>query len=229
MRIKRELTGLAAWCAISLAVVGCGGKTDSREGRPPDPLSTRADTVVVEGLLTGEVIECAAVRNAVGDVFALEDLPPPFDEWRRFVDERFMVVGEEVEALRVHAISPVRFLVLPRLLATVVAMVCLCVIADLAGCLGGYVSSLLAIGPEAYQGYWDRIAAQLGVLDFTTGLIKAGVFGLILALLACHEGLKVRGGAEGVGRATTMTVVYTIFSLVAVDCIFTVIFYVYKL
>lgn len=100
MRIKRELTGLAAWCAISLAVVGCGGKTDSREGRPPDPLSTRGDTVVVEGLLTGEVIECAAVRNAVGDVFALEDLPPPFDEWRRFVDERFMVVGEEVEAGR---------------------------------------------------------------------------------------------------------------------------------
>ena len=140
-----------------------------------------------------------------------------------------MVVGEEVEALRVHAISPVRFLVLPRLLATVVAMVCLCVIADLAGCLGGYVSSLLAIGPEAYQGYWDRIAAQLRVLDFTTGLVKAGVFGLILALLACHEGLKVRGGAEGVGRATTMTVVNSIVAIIVAACIFTVIFYVYEL
>jgi hypothetical protein len=64
--------------------------------RSPKAIPAEADTVVVEGLLTGEIIECAAVRNAAGDVFALEDLPPPFDEWRRFVDERFMVVGEEV-------------------------------------------------------------------------------------------------------------------------------------
>ena len=140
-----------------------------------------------------------------------------------------MVVGEEIEALEAHAISPVRFLVVPRLLATVVAMVCLCVISDLAGCLGGYTSCRLVLGPEAYQGYWRRITDQLVVFDFATGLVKAAVFGLILGLLACHEGLKVRGGAEGVGRATTMTVVYTIVSLVVVDCIFTVIFYVYGL
>ena len=55
------------------------------------------------------------------------------------------------------------------------------------------------------------------------------MFGLLISVIACHEGLKVRGGAEGVGRATTMTVVYTIVSLVVVDCIFTVIFYVYGL
>ncbi len=136
-----------------------------------------------------------------------------------------MVVGEEVEALEAHAISPVRFLVVPRLLATVIAMVCLCILADLAGCLGGYLSSLLVLSPEAYQGFWSRIAQQLKVLDFVTGLVKAGFFGLILGLLACHEGLRVRGGAEGVGRAATMTVVYTIVALVVVDCIFTVIFY----
>ena len=140
-----------------------------------------------------------------------------------------MVVGEEIEALEAHAIPPVRFLVLPRVLAATVAMVCLCVIADLAGCLGGYVSSLLVLGPDAYQGYWDRIAEQLTILDFATGLIKAAVFGTVLSLLACYEGLKVRGGAEGVGRATTMTVVFTIVSLVLVDCVFTVIFYVYDL
>ena len=140
-----------------------------------------------------------------------------------------MVVGEEVEALAAHAISPVRFLVVPRLAGTVIAMVCLCVVADLAGCLGGYLSSLLVIGPAAHLGYWSRIAEQLTALDFVTGLVKAGVFGLILGLLACHEGLRVRGGAEGVGRATTMTVVYTIVSLVLVDCLFTVVFYVCNL
>jgi phospholipid/cholesterol/gamma-HCH transport system permease protein len=140
-----------------------------------------------------------------------------------------MVVGEEVEALEAHAISPVRFLVLPRLVGTVVAMVCLCVVADMAGCLGGYLSSLLVIGPSAHLGYWARIAEQLTALDFLTGLVKAAMFGLILGLLACHEGLRVRGGAEGVGRATTMTVVYTIVSLVLVDCLFTVIFFVCNL
>ena len=140
-----------------------------------------------------------------------------------------MVVGEEVEALEAHAISPVRFLVVPRLAGTVLAMICLCVVADLAGCLGGYVSALLVIGPAAHLGYWDRIAEQLTALDFVTGLLKAGVFGLILGLLACHEGLRVRGGAEGVGRATTMTVVYTIVALVVVDCLFTVIFFVCNL
>ncbi|NQU76695.1 MAG: ABC transporter permease [Planctomycetes bacterium] len=139
-----------------------------------------------------------------------------------------MAVSEEIEALRAHAISPIRFLVVPRVLGTVVAMLGLCVIADLAGALGGYASSRLVLGGEAYQGYWGRIAEQLGMFDFVTGLIKAGVFGLIISLLACHEGLKVSGGAQGVGRATTMTVVYTIFSLIFVDCIFTIIFYVYQ-
>ncbi|NLF32770.1 MAG: ABC transporter permease [Planctomycetes bacterium] len=140
-----------------------------------------------------------------------------------------MAVSEELEALRTHAIRPVRYLVVPRLLATIVAMVALTVLSDLAGCAGGYASAVLVLGPEASQGYWDRIAASVRLLDFTTGLVKAGVFGLVLGLLACHEGLKVRDGAAGVGRATTMTVVYTIVSLVVVDCIFTVLFYVYEL
>jgi hypothetical protein len=96
MRMKIGLAGLFLWCSMSLAFTGCGGKPGSREAVSPRAGSARADTVVVEGLLTGEAIECAAVRSVAGDVFALEDLPPPFDEWRRFVDERFMVVGEEV-------------------------------------------------------------------------------------------------------------------------------------
>jgi hypothetical protein len=97
MRMKRGLAGVFLCCSISFAFAGCSGKPDSREALSAGAGSARADTVVVEGLLTGEVIECAAVRSAAGVVFALEDLPPPFDEWRRFVDERFMVIGEEVD------------------------------------------------------------------------------------------------------------------------------------
>ncbi len=140
-----------------------------------------------------------------------------------------MAVSEELEALRTHAIRPVRYLVVPRLLATIVAMVALSVLSDVAGCAGGYASAVLVLGPEAYQGYWDRIATNVRMLDFATGLVKAAVFGGVLGLLACYEGLKVRDGAAGVGRATTMTVVYTIVSLVVVDTIFTVLFYVYDL
>ncbi len=140
-----------------------------------------------------------------------------------------MKIGEELEALEAHAIPPVRFLVVPRLLATVVAMLGLCVMSDLAACLGGYTCSLLVLGPEAYEGYWNRVGTQLGLFDFLTGLVKAGVFGLVLALLACYEGLRVRDGAAGVGRAATMTVVYTIVALALVDCAFTVVFYMYGL
>jgi len=109
-RMRRAIPGAALGWAMWLVFAGCGGKTDSREAKTVGaPLAT-ADTVVVEGFLTGEVIECAAVRSVAGDVFALEDLPPPFDDWRRFVDERFMVVGEEVEPGRCEEIRTLRVL-----------------------------------------------------------------------------------------------------------------------
>lgn len=140
-----------------------------------------------------------------------------------------MVVSEEIEALEAHAIAPVRFLVVPRVLATTIMLVLLCVLADLAGCLGGYVTSILVLGPDAYQGYWGRIP-DMGVrpTDFFIGLGKAAVFGLLISLIACFEGLRVRGGAEGVGRATTMTVVNSIVSLIIVDVIFTIIFFAFE-
>lgn len=139
-----------------------------------------------------------------------------------------MVVSEEVEALEAHAINPVRFLVVPRLAATVAMMICLTVLADLAACAGGYLTARLVLGPAAYLNYWDSIAVQLNNFDFFTGLFKAAGFGLLIGLIACYEGLKVRGGAEGVGRATTMTVVYSIVSLIGVDCLFTIVFYIHE-
>lgn len=140
-----------------------------------------------------------------------------------------MNVSEEIEALEAIALNPVHFLVVPRVLATFVVTILLSGIADLMIALGGYLTSLLVLGPGSYIGYWRQMQEQLKYQDLYTGLIMAGVFGLLISLIACYEGLKVSGGAEGVGKATTMTVVYSIVSIVASATVFTALFYVYGL
>jgi len=114
-------------------------------------------------------------------------------------------------------------------LATLLMTVLLTVFADLMIAGGGYLASRLVLRPEVYVGFFDRMRDQLEYRDFFTGLVQAGVFGVLISLIACHEGLKVRGGAEGVGRATTMTVVYSIVAIIAAACAFAVIFFVFDL
>jgi phospholipid/cholesterol/gamma-HCH transport system permease protein len=140
-----------------------------------------------------------------------------------------MAVAEEIEAMQAIAINPIRYLVVPRLLSTTIVMVILTVFADMMIALGGYLTSWVALSPMVTHDYWPRMRAMLRHKDFYTGLIMAGVFGLLISLIACHEGLKVKGGAEGVGRATTMTVVNSIVAIIAAACAFTMIFYVYEL
>ena len=140
-----------------------------------------------------------------------------------------MVVAEEIDAMKAMAINPVRFLVVPRVLATLLATVLLSVVADIMIALGGYLTAKLVLGPAVYAQYWQLMRDILEYKDFYTGLIMAAVFGILISLIACHEGLKVTGGAEGVGRATTMTVVYSIVAIIVAACIFTVIFYVFGL
>ncbi|HVP10162.1 MAG TPA: ABC transporter permease [Phycisphaerae bacterium] len=139
-----------------------------------------------------------------------------------------MVEGEEIKALRACALNPVRFLVMPRFLATVIMLTMLTVIADVVGVLGGLVTSTLVlnIAPESYMSY---TRAALTNRDFITGLVKAGVFGVMISMIACYEGLNVTGGAEGVGRATTSTVVKSIVALITADVVFTAVFYAFKL
>ena len=135
-----------------------------------------------------------------------------------------MVVGEEIEALTAEAIDPIRFLVVPRVLATAVMMVCLAVVGDLAGNLGGLATGQIFLGIN-FRLYYVRTFEQAKLQDFITGLIKAGVFGTLISGLACYLGLNVTGGAEGVGSATTRTVVLTIVALILVDLMFTASFF----
>lgn len=136
-----------------------------------------------------------------------------------------MVESEEIKALRATALNPVHFLVVPRVLATCVMMIFLTVLADVVGVLGGMGTSVWALGVEPSV-YLSNTQNAVVMKDFLTGLFKAGVFGVLISVIACYKGLTVSGGAEGVGRATTQTVVLCILLLIAVDCLFTTVFYI---
>ena len=135
-----------------------------------------------------------------------------------------MVVSEEIEAMEAQAISPIRFLVVPRVLATTVMTVCVAVVGNLMGVAGGLLIAYGVIGITPRQ-YIGATFDAVNVHDFVTGLFKAGVFGVLISSLACYLGLGVTGGAQGVGVATTRTVVLTIVALITVDLIFTAVFY----
>jgi phospholipid/cholesterol/gamma-HCH transport system permease protein len=135
-----------------------------------------------------------------------------------------MKVSEELEALESQAISPIRFLVVPRVLATTIMMVCLAIVADLMGVLGGMVVGRFILDIPTDQ-YLRLSFAAIVAKDFLSGLFKAAVFGAVLSLIACHLGMNVEGGAQGVGSATTRTVVYTIVALTFIDLGFTAVFY----
>ena len=135
-----------------------------------------------------------------------------------------MVVGEEIEALEAHALNPIRFLVVPRILAATVSMICLAILSDVIAVTAGALISKLALG-ISWTTYYDNVVFQVAPVDFVTGLLKAAVFGMLIGLIACGNGLKVTGGAAGVGRATTDTVVQSVVAVVFADLIFTAVFY----
>lgn len=135
-----------------------------------------------------------------------------------------MVVGEEIEALEAHALNPIRFLVVPRMIAATVSMVCLAVISNIMAVGASALVSKLELG-ISWTTYYDNLTGQVDPVDFLTGLLKAAVFGMLIGLIACGNGLRVTGGAAGVGRATTATVVQSVVAVVVADLVFTAIFY----
>ena len=135
-----------------------------------------------------------------------------------------MVVGEEIEALEAQALNPVRFLVVPRVIASVISMTCLAVFANLVAVTAGWVVGVTALGIPSER-YIQNTLDQVKMVDFFTGVGKATVFGLLIGLIACNNGLRVTGGAAGVGQATTSTVVQSIVAIIIADLMFTAIFY----
>ena len=134
-----------------------------------------------------------------------------------------MTVTEQVDALRSMAISPVRRLVVPRVLATVIMMPVLTAIADVLGILGGLGIAVIELQMTA-QDYITSIWQQLAISDIGSGLAKTVFFGLEIAIIGCYNGLQVEGGAAAVGRATTRTVVLASICVLVSDFFLTKLF-----
>lgn len=135
-----------------------------------------------------------------------------------------MTVTEQVDALATLGSNPVKYLVVPRYLSLTFMLPILTVFADAIGIFGGYLICVNRLSIRSSL-YWNMTFHTLVYKDLLTGLIKTIFFGMIIALIACFEGLNVRGGAEGVGKATTKSVVNTFIMIIAADCFFTALFY----
>lgn len=127
-----------------------------------------------------------------------------------------MVVTEQVDAMRALGTDPERKLVAPRVLATFLSLPLLTVLSDLVGLIGGYMMASIELHLSAAE-FWNRAIKALEFGDVVQGLVKPFIFGFIIASVACHFGLRVRGGAEGVGRTTTTAVVVASVSLLVVN------------
>ncbi len=138
-----------------------------------------------------------------------------------------MKVTEQVEALETISLNPVRYLVAPRFLALVVMLPCLVILGNIIGMFGGYVVGVTQLGLGSGL-YIDTTIEFLTVKDIMTGLLKTTVFAMIISMIACHQGLYTEGGAEGVGRSTTRSVVTSFILIIVADAILTALFYFAK-
>lgn len=134
-----------------------------------------------------------------------------------------MMVTEEVDALRSIGIAPMEILVVPKLIALVIALPLLTVFADVMGLLGGMVmaNSLLDINAATYL---RQLESALSLQSYLSGIGKSPVFAIIIATVGCFQGFQVFGGAENVGRRTTISVVQAIFLVIIVDAVFSIVF-----
>src|SRR6201992_3960866 len=135
-----------------------------------------------------------------------------------------MRVTDQIDALSTLSTNPMKYLVAPRLLAGAIALPLLVVIADILGVMGGFIVSTLKLGftPSAYL---QNTLSFMQTMDVVSGLAKAAVFGFIIALLDCFHGYNSRGGAEGVGSATTSAVVLASILILALDYFLTELFF----
>ncbi|MFH0913113.1 MAG: ABC transporter permease [Candidatus Omnitrophota bacterium] len=135
-----------------------------------------------------------------------------------------MQVTEQVDALQTLATNPIKYLVVPRLLALVIMMPILTLYANIIGIFGGYLICVNKLGVSSGMYRYITFSALL-YKDLFTGLSKSVFFGMIIAFVSCYEAFRVEGGAEGVGKATARAVVTMFILIITCDCFFTAVFY----
>ena len=139
-----------------------------------------------------------------------------------------MKVNEEVDALRTLGLTPFGWLVVPRIVALMLVMPFLTLLADFIGITGGLMVGITDLDLTT-QGYMIETLKSVHGMDVLSGLVKSVVFSVAIALIACQQGLATTGGAEGVGRRTTSSVVTILFSLILLDAGFTILFHAFNL
>ncbi len=135
-----------------------------------------------------------------------------------------MKVTEQIDALETLATDPVNYLVVPRFLAGLVMLPVLTALADVVGMAGGYAVSVFVLHANATI-YFRRSMEFLALEDIYTGIVKAAVFGMIISIVGCYKGFVTEGGAEGVGRATTHSVVLSSMLILTANYFITAFFF----
>ncbi len=152
----------------------------------------------------GPVMTCLLVAGRVGSSMAAE--------------VGAMQVYEEIDALKTLEISPIRYLAMPRLLACLLAVPALVIFAMLIGIVGGaFISNINPVINVPYNVYYENLIRAIGYMDIIKGIIKATVFGGIVAHVGCYVGFKTHGGAQGIGQSTTRSVVMSFLIILVAD------------
>jgi len=131
-----------------------------------------------------------------------------------------MKVSEEIEALKTMAINPVRFLISPRLLAMILMNPVLTVIGSFVGCLSGMLYADWAFHIPSNI-FFESAIQRLEIIDVLTGVIKSFVFGILIVTISCYYAFEVEGGSEGVGKATTNSVVMSVVAIIVANAVLT--------
>jgi phospholipid/cholesterol/gamma-HCH transport system permease protein len=140
-----------------------------------------------------------------------------------------MVVTEQVDAMRSMGVDPIRKLMTPRVLATVLILPLLVAVGDCAGLLGGFVVASITLHLNAEE-FWTRAIDALAAGDIVIGFLKPLFFGFLIATVGCYQGLRVKGGTEGVGRATIMAFVVSSLAVLVADlCLTRLLLYLFNM
>jgi len=134
-----------------------------------------------------------------------------------------MAVTEEIDAMRTLGIAPLDLLVLPKIIALVIALPLLTVFADVLGVFGGMIMARAQLG-VGFGEFLDRLVKAVSITAYLIGICKAPVFAAIIAVVGCFQGFRTQGGAESVGRQTTRAVVQSIFLVIVADALFSIAF-----
>ncbi|OGB89127.1 hypothetical protein A2625_02260 [candidate division WOR-1 bacterium RIFCSPHIGHO2_01_FULL_53_15] len=135
-----------------------------------------------------------------------------------------MKVTEQIEALQALGTNPVRYLVIPRFIACALMLPVLTIASDVVGFLGGYFVGIFVVHINPVE-YMETARSLLKMWDVWGGLIKTVVFGMLIAIIACYRGLSTKGGAKGVGEATTASVVTALITIFVVNYFLSIAFF----